>query len=102
MPALSISIVTPCLNGGAYFHPMLDSVLSQKGDYDLRWLVIDGGSTDGTIDFLRSISDPRFQWVSETDRGQTCAINKGLAMANGDVVAWLNCDDLYLPAHWQP
>jgi glycosyltransferase involved in cell wall biosynthesis len=93
----SISIITPSLNGGEYFRHTLQSVISQKGDFDLQWLVIDGGSTDGTIELLKSIAHPRLQWISQSDRGQTDAINKGLAMAKGDIVAWLNCDDLYAP-----
>jgi len=94
---MQISIVTPSLNGGAYLLQTIDSVLSQQGDFDLQWLVIDGGSTDGTLELLQGISDPRLQWITEPDRGQTSAINRGLAMARGEIVAWLNCDDLYTP-----
>jgi glycosyltransferase involved in cell wall biosynthesis len=97
MPVPSISIITPSLSGGDYLRQCLDSILSQKGDFDLQCLVIDGGSTDGTIPLLKSITDPRLQWISEPDRGQTNAINKGLTMAKGDIVAWLNSDDLYAP-----
>jgi glycosyltransferase involved in cell wall biosynthesis len=97
MPAPSISIITPSLNGGAYLRQTLDSILSQKGDFDLQWLIIDGGSTDETIPLLKSTTDPRLQWISQSDTGQTSAINKGLAIAKGDIVAWLNTDDLYSP-----
>ncbi len=97
MPAPSISIITPSLNGGAYLRQTLDSVLSQNGDFDLQWLIIDGGSTDETIPLLKSTTDPRVKWISQPDAGQTSAINKGLATAKGDIVAWLNCDDVYTP-----
>jgi glycosyltransferase involved in cell wall biosynthesis len=97
MPAPSISIITPSLNGGTYLPHTLNSILSQQGDFDLQWLVIDGGSTDQTIPLLKSTTAPRLQWISQSDTGQTSAINKGLAMAKGDIVAWLNCDDLYAP-----
>jgi glycosyltransferase involved in cell wall biosynthesis len=93
----SFSILTPSLNGATYFQQTRDSVMSQSGDFNLQWIVIDGGSHDGTIDHLQSINDPRVQWISEADHGQSAAINKGLAMARGGIVAWLNSDDLYLP-----
>lgn len=75
----------------------LDSVLSQSGPFELEWIIIDGGSTDGTVDLLHAINDSRVSWVSETDDGQSQAINKGLSRATGDVLAWLNSDDLYTP-----
>jgi len=58
---------------------------------------MDGGSTDGTVEFLRAANDPRLKWISEPDSGQSAAINKGLGIADGDIVAWLNSDDLYKP-----
>ncbi len=94
---IAISILTPSLNGGAFFRQTLQSILSQTGNFKLQWIVIDGGSHDGTIPLLDSVKDPRLQWISESDGGQSAAINKGLAMARGDIVAWLNCDDLYQP-----
>jgi len=94
---LTFSILTPSLNGATYFRQTCDSVMSQTGNFGLQWIVIDGGSRDGTIAHLQSINDPRVQWVSEADHGQSAAINKGLAMASGDIVAWLNSDDVYLP-----
>ena len=89
------SIITPSLNQRAFFGATARSVLSQDGNFELEWLIIDGGSTDGTLELLRGLSDPRVRFISEPDRGQAHAINKGLAMARGEVVAWLNGDDLY-------
>jgi glycosyltransferase involved in cell wall biosynthesis len=94
---LSLTILTPSLNGATFFEQTLQSVMSQAGDVPFQWIVIDGGSSDNTVSLLRSIDDPRVQWISESDNGQAAAINKGLAMSEGDIVAWLNCDDLYLP-----
>lgn len=94
---MKFSIVTPSFNGLRYFEQTAASVFSQAGPFDLEWLVVDGGSTDGTHEFLRSIKDERLRWISEPDRGQSHAINKGVSMASGDVVAWLNTDDLYAP-----
>jgi glycosyltransferase involved in cell wall biosynthesis len=90
-----ISIVTPSLNQGQFIQRTIESVLSQ--DYpNLEYLVMDGGSTDNTLDVLASYSE-RLKWVSEKDEGQTHAINKGLGQATGDIVAYLNADDLLLP-----
>lgn len=94
---MKISVVTPSFNGVRFLPAAGRSILSQSGDFDLEWLVIDGGSTDGTIQFLQELSDPRVRWISEADRGQSNAINKGLSMSSGDIVAWLNTDDAYAP-----
>jgi glycosyltransferase involved in cell wall biosynthesis len=90
----SFTVVTPSYNQAAYLGRTAASILGQQGDFVLRWLVIDGGSTDGTVDLLRSIDDPRLSWISEPDRGQASAINKGLAKAEGDLIGWVNSDDL--------
>jgi glycosyltransferase involved in cell wall biosynthesis len=95
--AMKISIVTPSFNQCHFLRLTLDSVLSQQGDFQLELLVMDGGSTDGTVELLQSVRDHRLTWVSESDRGQTDALCKGLARATGDVVGWLNSDDLYAP-----
>lgn len=90
-----ISIVTPSFNQAQYIEETIKSVLSQ--DYPcLEHLVIDGGSTDGTLDILRRY-ESHLHWVSEPDRGQADAINKGFHQCTGEIVAWLNSDDLYLP-----
>jgi glycosyltransferase involved in cell wall biosynthesis len=94
MMANSFTVVTPSFNQAAYLGRTAASILGQQGNFALRWLVIDGGSTDGTIDLLRSIADPRLSWISEPDRGQANAINKGLAGAQGGFIGWVNSDDL--------
>ena len=94
---MKLSIVTPSFNGLRFLDRTARSILSQSGDFELEWIVVDGGSTDGTVEFLRGLNDPRLRWTSEADRGQSHAINKGLALAAGDVVAWLNTDDVYTP-----
>lgn len=94
---MKVSIVTPSFNGRRYLEATARSILSQSGPFELEWVVVDGGSTDGTVDFLGTLDDPRVRWTSEADRGQSHAINKGMDAASGDVVAWLNTDDLYAP-----
>lgn len=90
-----ISVVTPSYNQGKYIKDTIDSVLSQ--DYpNLEYIVMDGGSTDGTVDILKSYGK-KLNWESKKDRGQTHAINKGLNLATGEVLAYLNSDDIYLP-----
>ena len=91
-----ISIVTPSYNQAQFIERTIDSVLEQSGDFDLEYRVIDGGSTDGTVDLLKKYGD-RIDWVSERDHGQVDAINKGLRRATGDLVGWVNSDDVLLP-----
>ncbi|RMH20981.1 MAG: glycosyltransferase [Acidobacteria bacterium] len=93
-----VTVVTPSLDQGPFLPRALDSVLGQDYPHLELW-VIDGGSRDGTLEVLREYAarDPRLRWLSGKDRGQSDAINKGLRRARGDVVAWLNADDVYLP-----
>jgi glycosyltransferase involved in cell wall biosynthesis len=92
---MRITVVTPSYNQAQFIERTIASVLGQ-GYPDLEYIVMDGGSTDGTIEILDRHSD-RLIWRSESDRGQSDAINKGLRMATGDVVAFLNSDDTYQP-----
>jgi glycosyltransferase involved in cell wall biosynthesis len=93
---LRISVVTPSLNQGEFIERTLRSVLEQEGDFELEYLVFDGGSTDGTRAVLEKYAD-RLRFVVEPDTGQPNAVNKGLRAATGDVVGWVNSDDLLLP-----
>ncbi len=96
MPSpLTISIVVPSYNQADYLPRTLESILSQRGDFALEVLIIDGGSTDGTLEILKNLDDERVAWISGEDNGQSDAINKGLAKASGDIVTWLNSDDIY-------
>jgi len=91
-----VTIVTPSYQNGAYIEDAICSVLTQ--DYpNLEYIVIDGGSTDGSVDKIRAFENRLAYWISEPDRGQAHAINKGLLRASGDILGWLNADDVLLP-----
>ncbi|PIW08565.1 glycosyltransferase, partial [Candidatus Collierbacteria bacterium CG17_big_fil_post_rev_8_21_14_2_50_45_7] len=90
-----ISIVTPSYNQAQFIAATIDSVLSQ--DYpNLEYFVMDGGSTDGTIEILKSYG-AKINWESNKDAGQADAINQGLRKSRGEILAYLNSDDIYLP-----
>lgn len=91
-----ISIVTPSFNQGGYLQETIESVLSQNYP-NLEYIIIDGGSTDESVEVIRSFSDRLAFWVSERDRGQSDALHKGFQMATGDYLTWLNSDDVLLP-----
>lgn len=88
-----ISAVMPTYNQGAYIRLALESIFSQNYP-KLEVIVVDGMSTDNTIEILKSYGD-RIRWISEKDKNQSDALNKGFAMARGEIIAWLNSDDLY-------
>ena len=107
---MKFSIITPVYNGEKYIAETIESVLSQKGDFEIEYIIQDGGSTDGTLDIIRRyeklLTEKQcpikchaisYQWFSQKDKGMYDAINKGFKMATGDIYAWINADDIYLP-----
>ncbi len=91
-----ITIITPSFNQGQYLEATIKSVLDQNYP-NLEFIIMDGGSKDNSVEVIRRYKKRLTYWESRPDRGQTHAINKGLAMATGDIINWLNSDDLLSP-----
>jgi len=96
IPWPRISIVTPSFNQGEFLEETIRSVLFQ-GYPNLEYIIMDGGSTDNSVEIIRSYSDRIAYWTSEKDQGQTDAIKRGFDRAQGDLLGWLNSDDIYFP-----
>lgn len=107
---MKFSIITPVYNGEEYLSETIESVLSQEGDFEIEYIIQDGGSTDKTVEILKSYeerlrtktyptkcSSVTLQWRSEKDNGMYDAINKGFSKATGEIFAYINADDIYLP-----
>ncbi|MCP4372167.1 MAG: glycosyltransferase, partial [Deltaproteobacteria bacterium] len=89
-----VSVIVPCINRADFLIPTIESILQQ--DYPhIECIVVDGGSTDGTLEILRSY-EHQIKWISEPDNGHADAINKGWQMSQGQILAWLNADDMWV------
>jgi glycosyltransferase involved in cell wall biosynthesis len=111
---MKVTIITPSLNQAEFLEETIKSVIYQEGDFDLEYIIIDGESTDGSVDIIKHydalIRSPHFaprctsvsfQWASHKNSGQSQAINKGFKRAHGDIMNWLGSDDLLLPGALQ-
>lgn len=99
LPApMKVSVVTPVYNSERFLRETIESVLTQREEgVDIEYIIMDGGSTDGSLDIAASFGRAIDRVVTEKDQGPADAINKGLALASGDLLAWLNADDTYRP-----
>lgn len=95
-PKPQVTIVTPSYNQEPFLEETIQSVLNQTYS-NIEYIIMDGGSTDGSLEIIKRYQEKLAHWVSEKDRGQTDAINKGFALAKGEILAWINSDDTLLP-----
>lgn len=93
-----ISIVTPVYNGEAFIESCIKVAIAQNCS-DIEHIIVDGGSSDRTVEIIKNYARnyPHIRWISEKDKGQSDAMNKGISMAKGDILAILNVDDFYEP-----
>lgn len=91
-----ISIITPVYNGGKFIRETIESIINQSYS-NVEYIIIDGNSNDNTLSIIKEYDEQVDLWISEPDHGMYDAINKGFQLARGDIIAWLNADDLYLP-----
>ena len=97
---MKFSIITPSYNQARFLEQTIKSVVSQRGSFELEYLILDGGSTDSSVGIIQKYAGKHpniIKWQSKKDKGQVDAINQGLKMASGDIVAYINSDDYYLP-----
>ena len=107
---MKLSVITPSYNQGAFLAETIESVISQEGDFAIDYIIVDGGSSDNSVDIIKLYEallqrgewqvkclGIKYRWISEMDQGQTDALIKGFRMAQGELFAWLNSDDTYLP-----
>jgi glycosyltransferase involved in cell wall biosynthesis len=105
---MKFTIITPSYNQARFLSQTIESVINQEGDFEIEYIVMDGGSTDNTVQILKNYKKKlkndkniKFYWQSKKDKGQADAINQGLKSATGDIVAYINSDDYYLPGAFE-